>query len=163
MSPPRPEGIVVEFSIEDGLHAHWDEPRIASLVTALLSTEIDLGAARYVIGLHLVSDVALRALNAEHRGQDVHTDVLSFPLIDPDGMDFVVPADQPTNLGDVVVSHPRAVEQAIEYGHSTEREIGYLVAHGVLHVLGYDHENEADQRRMRQREEKALEPLGFIR
>ena len=77
--------------------------------------------------------------------------------------DFVVPADQPANLGDVVVSYPRAVEQALEFGHSTDREIGYLVAHGVLHVLGYDHEAEADRRRMRQREEEALRPLGFIR
>ena len=67
------------------------------------------------------------------------------------------------NLGDVVVSFPRAMEQAREYGHSPERELAYLVAHGVLHVLGYDHEEDADQRRMREREEEALGPLGFTR
>jgi probable rRNA maturation factor len=78
-------------------------------------------------------------------------------------MPFVLPPDQPAQLGDVVVAHQRAVEQAREFGHSTDREIGYLVAHGVLHVLGYDHEEDADRQRMRQREEEALRPLGFIR
>jgi probable rRNA maturation factor len=63
----------------------------------------------------------------------------------------------------VVVSYPRAVAQAEEYGHSVERELAYLVAHGVLHVLGYDHEVEAEQRVMRQKEEEALQPLGFTR
>jgi probable rRNA maturation factor len=163
MSPPLPEGIVVEFSVEDGLDARWDEPRITALVASIISADLPLGTARYVIGLHLVGDVTIRALNAEHRGRDVHTDVLSFPLHDPRGLEFVVPPGQATNLGDVVVSHPRAVEQAVEFGHSTDRELGYLVAHGVLHVLGYDHEDEAEQRHMRQREEEALEPLGFIR
>ena len=91
------------------------------------------------------------------------TDVLSFPLHDPNGMRFVLPPDQPAHLGDVVVSLPRAAEQAHDFGHSLDREIGYLVAHGVLHVLGYDHEEEADRRRMRQKEEEALRPLGFTR
>ena len=171
MSPPRPEGIIVavEFSIEDGLEARWDEVRTTSLVTSILAEDLPLGtdlpsgSARYVIGLHLVSDVTIRALNARHRAIDNSTDVLSFPLHDPTGTPFPVPPDQPTNLGDVVISHPRAVEQAFQLGHSAEREIAYLVAHGVLHVLGYDHENEVDQRRMRQREEEALEPLGFVR
>jgi len=162
MLPPPPESIV-EFSIEDGLDARWDEPRITALVRSIISAEPAWAPARYAMGLHLVGDAAIRALNAEHRGRDVPTDVLSFPLIDPDGVDFVVPPGQPTNLGDVVVSHPRAVEQAVEFGHSTDREIGYLVAHGVLHVLGYDHEDDADRRRMRQREEEALRPFGFIR
>ncbi len=163
MSPPRPEGIIVEFSIEEGLAARWDEPRIGPLVRSIVASELPPGSGSYVIGVHLVGDATIRALNAEHRGNDAQTDVLSFPLHDPNGMRFVVPPDQPANLGDVVVSHSRAIEQALEFGHSTDREIGYLVAHGVLHVLGYDHEDEADRRRMRQREEEALRPLGFIR
>ena len=64
---------------------------------------------------------------------------------------------------DIVISHPRATEQAHEFGHTTERELAYLVAHGVLHILGYDHEAEPDKVRMRQREEEALQPLGFTR
>jgi len=169
MSPSVPEAIVVEFSVEDGLQARWDEPRIFALVASIVSSDLrlrsdpPLSGGRYVIGLHLVSDATIRALNAEHRGMDVHTDVLSFPLVDTAGHDFVVPTGEPRNLGDVVVSYPRAVEQAADFGHTTERELAYLVAHGVLHVLGYDHEDAAEQRRMRQREEEALEPLGFIR
>ena len=63
----------------------------------------------------------------------------------------------------MVISYPRAVAQADEYGHSVEREVAYLVAHGVLHVLGYDHEEEAERERMRRKEEEALQPLGFTR
>jgi probable rRNA maturation factor len=164
MSLPRPERIVVvEFAIEDGLEARWDEPRIGALVRSIVERELAPRAGAYLISLHLVGDPTIRALNAEHRAIDAHTDVLSFPLHDPNGMPFVVPADEPANLGDVVVSYPRAVDQAQEFGHSTDREIGYLVAHGVLHVLGYDHEAEADRHRMRQREEEALQPLGFTR
>ncbi|MCA1646832.1 MAG: rRNA maturation RNase YbeY [Chloroflexi bacterium] len=166
MSRPPPEPsvlVVVEFSVEKGLAAQWDEPRLTALVRSIFSTDLAPESARFVIGLHLVGDATIRALNAEHRGLDAHTDVLSFPLLDRDEMDFVVPPGQATQLGDVVVSHPRAVEQALEFGHSTDREIGYLVAHGVLHILGYDHEAEPERSRMRQREEEALAPLGFIR
>jgi len=58
---------------------------------------------------------------------------------------------------------PTAVARAEDFGHSVDREIGYLVAHGVLHLLGYDHEEVEDRRRMRHREEEALRPLGFTR
>ena len=120
----------------------------------------DSRALRYLVALHLVSDATIQALNAEHRAIDARTDVLSFPI---HGSGFVTPPAEPVNLGDVVVSYPRAVEQAAEYGHSVEREIAYLVAHGVLHIIGYDHEIDADQAIMRQREEAALEPLGYTR
>jgi probable rRNA maturation factor len=160
MSSPPPEAIQIELSVEDGLDAPWDEARIGALVRSIVARELP-EARRSVISLHLVSDETIRALNAEHRGQDVHTDVLSFPLHDAHG--FVLPPDQPAHLGDVVVSLPRAVEQASEFGHSVDRELAYLVAHGVLHVLGYDHEHEQDQRRMREKEEEALRPLGFTR
>jgi probable rRNA maturation factor len=89
--------------------------------------------------------------------------VLSFPLHDPTGMRFVVPPGHPVDLGDVVISHARALEQAQQLGHSAERELAYLVAHGVLHILGYDHEEETERHRMRAREEEALQPLGFAR
>jgi probable rRNA maturation factor len=162
MSLPRPEvPVAVELAVEDGLGADWDAARITRLVQSIVSTE--LGAGEFVVSVHLVGDETIRALNAEHRGKDTHTDVLSFPLHDPNGMRFVLPPDQPANLGDVVVSFPRALAQASDFGHSTDRELGYLVAHGVLHLLGYDHQVDTDRRRMRQREEAALAPLGFTR
>jgi probable rRNA maturation factor len=152
----------VEFSVEDGLDAAWDEARTGALVRSIIARELP-DTSHALISLHLVGDETIRELNAEHRGLDAHTDVLSFPLHDPGGMRFVLPPGQPANLGDVVVSHPRAAEQAAEFGHSLERETAYLVAHGVLHVLGYDHEDEAERRVMRSREEEALTPLGFTR
>lgn len=154
MSPPR-----LEFSIEDGLDATWDEDRIAALVHTIVSRE--LPHRDYVVSLHLVSDATIRALNAEHRSKDAVTDVLSFPLID--SRDFVLPPGETIQLGDVVISYPTALSQADDFGHSVEREVAYLVAHGVLHILGYDHEDEAERGVMRAKEEEALTPLGFTR
>lgn len=139
----------------------WDEVRVSSLVQAIVASE--LSESDYAVTIHLVDDEAIRALNSEYRGIDAVTDVLSFPLHDPTGVSFVLPPGEPTHLGDVVVSHPRAVAQAHEYGHSVERELAYLVAHGVLHVLGYDHEVDTERQVMRQKEEEALQPLGFTR
>jgi len=149
----------VDFSVEDGIAATWEEPRITSLIDSIVSKELPR-LADYVISVHLVGDATIRALNAEHRALDSVTDVLSFPLFEPD---FVLPEGEPVNLGDVVISYPRAVAQGDEYGHSVDREVGYLVAHGVLHVLGYDHEEESERERMRRKEEEALQPLGFTR
>jgi probable rRNA maturation factor len=148
----------VELSVENGIAARWDEDRVTALVSAIIARELP-AEPQWVISLHLVGDETIRALNAEHRGLDAPTDVLSFPL----GSEFTLPPGEPVHLGDVVVSYTRAVAQADEYGHSVEREVAYLVAHGVLHVLGYDHERDAERAVMREKEEEALRPLGFTR
>jgi probable rRNA maturation factor len=162
---PLPEsaitGFHLEVDVEPGLQPNLDQAVLSTLVESLVTRHLPPG--EYTLGLHLVSDDTIRALNQEHRDKDVHTDVLSFPLHDPSGMRFVLPPGQPINLGDVVVSYPRMLAQAAEYGHSTRRELGYLVAHGVLHVLGFDHQADIDRRRMRQAEEEALAPLGLTR
>jgi probable rRNA maturation factor len=151
----------VDFSVEDGVNATWDEPRITALIASIVARERS-GEADYVMGVHLVGNRTIQQLNAEHRHLDSVTDVLSFPLTRAEA-GFVLPEGEPVNLGDVVIAYPRAVAQADEYGHSVEREVAYLVAHGVLHVLGYDHEDEAERERMRHKEEEALQPLGFTR
>jgi probable rRNA maturation factor len=151
----------LDFSVENGLDGTWDEPRLLGLVRAIVSRELPSGS--YTLSLHLVSDATMRTLNATHRQKDAATDVLSFPLHELHVPDFVLPPGQPIALGDVLVSYPRAVAQAEEYGHSTERELAYLVAHGVLHVLGYDHDEVGQRRAMRAREEQALMPLGLTR
>src|SRR5919199_5370123 len=122
MSLPRHNTIDVEFSVERGLAGKWDEARIRTLVRSIIARELP-DAHHAVISLHLVGDETIRALNAEHRGKDVHTDVLSFPLHDPHGMRFVLPPDQPVNLGDVVVSAPRVLAQAADFGPAPEREL----------------------------------------
>jgi probable rRNA maturation factor len=150
--------LIVDFSVEDGISAEWDEARVRPLIGSIVARE--LPTAEYAVSLHLVGDATIQALNAEHRQIDAVTDVLSFPLLESE---FVLPAGEPVNLGDVVICYPRAVMQAEEYGHSVEREVAYLVAHGVLHVLGYNHEVKAERERMRIKEEEALQPLGFTR
>ncbi|MGQ9674225.1 MAG: rRNA maturation RNase YbeY [Chloroflexota bacterium] len=109
------------------------------------------------VSLVITDDDEVRELNATYRGVDQPTDVLSFPQLVP-GQDygFVLPPGQAQHLGDVIISFPRAVEQAEEYGHSLERELSYLTVHGVLHLLGYDHQKEAERRIMRSKEEAAL-------
>jgi probable rRNA maturation factor len=160
MHPSEPT-VTVEVEVEpdvdaDDLDAEW--PTLEELVTSLVRHELPAGS--YTISVHLVGDEAMRTLNRDHRDIDRTTDVLSFPLHDPNGMRFVLPPDHAVNLGDVVVSWPRVQAQAEEFGHSPRRELAYLIAHGVLHVLGYDHEVEPDRRRMRAREEEALAELG---
>ncbi len=113
------------------------------------------------VGVTFVDDVAIQSLNREYRGKDVPTDVLSFPQDDDDG--FFVPEGVPRILGDIVISLPRAAEQAEDYGHSMEREVVYLAVHGLLHLLGYDHEDSQEQSIMRQREEEVMARIGLGR
>src|SRR4051794_14190705 len=116
-----------------------------------------------VLTVTFVDDAEMRAINAEHRGVDRPTDVLSFSLVDDPDPSFVLPAGEPRELGDIVISYPRAVAQAEEYGHSVGREVAYLTVHGLLHILGYDHEADDERAAMREREEAALLTVGLTR
>jgi probable rRNA maturation factor len=90
--------------------------------------------------------------------------VLSFPLTDTDGNTEINQETGAVLLGDIVISLETAVKQASNYGHSLEREIGFLTVHSMLHLLGYDHEtSQLDQRIMREKEESVLEKLGISR
>ena len=116
------------------------------------------------VSISLVDDDEIRRLNRRLRGIDRATDVLSFPLVSSaEGPTFVLPPGAVQELGDIVISYPRALAQAGEYGHSAERELGYLVAHGLLHILGHDHEEAAERALMRAREEAALAAVGLRR
>lgn len=113
------------------------------------------------LGLTIVDAETMREINREQRGVDAPTDVLSFPLIDQTRPSpFVAPPDGVLHLGDIVLCAPVAVQQAEEYGHPVAREVAYLFAHGLLHLLGYDHEDPAAQAEMRRREEAALAAAG---
>ena len=115
------------------------------------------------VSLTFVDDEGIRELNNKFRGLDKPTDVLSFPLMDYDGESEEPYFDELAhNLGDIVISLERAMEQANEFGHSFEREVAFLTAHSMLHLLGYDHElSEEDDADMRRRQNDIMERLGL--
>ncbi|SHF48437.1 rRNA maturation RNase YbeY [Desulforamulus putei] len=113
------------------------------------------------VGLIFVDDNYIRSLNAEYRGIDKATDVLSFAL--NEGEDMPEAEEAEDLLGDIVISLPTAQRQAEEYGHTFEREVAYLTAHGSLHLLGYDHQTEEDRQVMREKEEAILSRLNIRR
>lgn len=121
------------------------------------------------ISLMFTDDEEIRELNREHRNIDRATDVLSFPLLeyDEDGniieeyMDFN--PDGEMFLGDIVISLERASAQAEEYGHSFEREIGFLTVHSMLHLFGYDHMTPEDEEEMFGYQEDILKAMGLLR
>ncbi|HEY8418558.1 MAG TPA: rRNA maturation RNase YbeY, partial [Limnochordales bacterium] len=120
------------------------------------------------VAVTLVDDEEIRVLNRDYRGKDVPTDVLSFPLWEPQEIADIRThperyPERPLLVGDVVISVDTAVRQAEEYGHGLERELAYLCVHGVLHLLGYDHEDETARAAMRAREEAILTELGLVR
>jgi probable rRNA maturation factor len=105
------------------------------------------------VGLVAADDETLRDLNRRYLGLDEPTDVLSFSL---EPAAFVTPPDGVRRLGEVILSYPTAERQAQEAGHSVQEEAAHLVVHGLLHLLGYDHEERKGERRMRAREEELL-------
>ena len=114
----------------------------------------------------------IKQLNKEQRGKDAVTDVLSFPATDITAGEVVKKKNYPFDvdpetggvfLGSIIICVKRAEEQAKEYGHSLKRELYYLAVHGMLHIFGYDHEEESDKQIMREREEEVLALIGSIR
>ena len=113
------------------------------------------------VDVTIVDDEEIHALNRDYRGMDKPTDVLSFPMFQliageppTNWTDFQDPETGLVPLGDMCISLERAVAQAKEFGHSTRREVGYLTIHSMLHLLGYDHLDEGEQKKqMRGREE----------
>ena len=125
---------------------------------AVLKLEKFEGSAE--ISVTFVDNEEIQNLNLQYREKDAPTDVLSFPL----GENGVYDTDPTTGakmLGDVVISMEKAVDQAELYGHSLQREVGYLTAHSVLHLLGYDHETGLERVHMREKEELVMDQLGL--
>lgn len=118
------------------------------------------------LGIMITGDRQIKQLNRQYRGIDNTTDVLSFAMEEQasnqaEGLpDFACPPDNLRHLGEVIISYPQAERQAAEYGHPVEREIAVLVIHGVLHLLGFDHEDDAEALEMERRESSILTKLA---
>ena len=116
------------------------------------------------ISVTVTDNIHIHELNREYRGVDRPTDVLSFPMYSFTDDDMPEEGPAPVVLGDIVLSAERAKEQAVEYGHSFQREISFLTVHSVLHLLGYDHEvSEKAENEMFSLQDKIMDKLGILR
>ena len=146
----------------DGIDNLKEEELIRKVIECVLKEEgIKKNLDVYVT---LTNNETIRKVNAEQRNIDRATDVLSFPIFDRSEIPDLKIEDKTEDiLGDIIVSIEKVKEQAEEYGHSFERELAYLVTHGMLHLLGYDHIIDEEKAVMRKREEEILEILNITR
>lgn len=155
-----------------------DEQFVDDEKRAMLEEVLDLAAKKLALSqkaeldLSLVTNEDIHAMNKMYRQIDRPTDVLSFPLnesIDESDEFFTRmfeedgSFDLPIHLGDIVISYPKAVEQAEDYGHSIERELAFLAVHGFLHLNGYDHQTEEESAEMFGIQEEVLQEYGLTR
>lgn len=117
------------------------------------------------ISITLTVPEEIQKINKEYRNIDKPTDVLSFPMFQKEELEELIQSDYPVEdvLGDIIISIPKVEEQAVEYGHSFERELAYMVVHGFYHLMGYDHMNDNDKKEMRKKEDEILNKLHITR
>ena len=171
--PEREEDdMTIDFSNEQEQTFDFDFLSVArDVMEAVLDQEECPYEAQ--ISLVLTDDDTIHSTNKEFRGIDRATDVLSFPMVYfPSPADYSVleeddscfhPESGELLLGDIMISVPRAVEQAREYGHSVKREYSFLIAHSMLHLLGYDHMEDEERLLMEEKQEQALKYLHIER
>ncbi|MDP2674183.1 MAG: rRNA maturation RNase YbeY [Dehalococcoidia bacterium] len=139
---------VILVSIAGPFARSLSEERLETVARRVLEAE---RAPACELSIAVTDDETVRALNRQYAGEDAVTDVLSFSQ--REGEEFVAPPEGVPPLGEVVIAYPQAERQAAERGHGAEEEVTRLLVHGVLHLLGYDHAEPEEARRMREREE----------
>lgn len=115
----------------------------------------------YEMSMSVVDEQTIQDINRDYRQKDEVTDVISFAFLDDDTISY--PKDMPIPLGEIYICRERMYEQAEEYGHGIEREFHFLALHGLLHLLGYDHMTEADEKIMFTLQDEILDKLGYKR
>ena len=148
---PAPRQYTILVTIGELYASSVSEAWLQGVARRVLEAE---GAPVAELGVVITDDETVRALNREYAGEDEATDVLSFSL--QEGEEFVSPPDGLLRLGEVIISHPTAQRQAAEGERSLEAEVAHLLIHGTLHLLGYDHAEAEEERRMRAREAELL-------
>ena len=148
----------LNINIHDRFRSFLDEAWIKRVVERAL----DVGGTEASVELSLVitDDETVCQLNKEYRGVDEPTDVLAFAFLEehPE-LPFPLAPGGLVHLGEVIISYPCAVQQASEEGHHVEREMALLVAHGVLHLLGYEHQEAKEEEEMKAKEAEILSKL----
>lgn len=152
--------LTIDFLDEENLVSEKAMQDIESLLTfASNEEEIEEEAE---VSVSFVTEEEIQSINKTYRNKDQVTDVISFALEEGEDEDFEMP-ESIRVLGDIIICIERAKEQAESYGHSFERELGFLALHGFLHLLGYDHMNESDEKKMFGRQDEILNAFGLTR
>ncbi len=147
----------INVLIDEGVAVPLEMDWLRSVAEQALTSE-DFSSA-VELGLVIAGQNKVHQLNRDYRGRDEPTDVLAFSALEEIGADyppFVTPPDGVQHLGEVIISYPQAVMQAEEHQHSIKKEIAILIIHGVLHLLGYEHDEPERERQMRARESDIL-------
>ena len=145
--------VLIDEHLEANLEVSWLQSIAQQVLLAQgVGAEVELG-------LVIATQERVKQLNRDYLGRDEPTDVLAFSAIEEVGADlppFVPPPDGVLHLGEVIISYPQAVIQAEEHQHSIQKELAILIIHGVLHLLGYEHDKPELERQMRTRETELL-------
>lgn len=152
--------------VYDGIDEKEEYKKVIEKVLSQCFKEEKLGNSKLYVTVTLTTPKTIQEINKQYRNIDRATDVLSFPMFEKDELDKKIQTNDFENediLGDIVVSVDKVKEQAIEYGHSFERELSYMIVHGFYHLMGYDHIEEEDKKIMREKEENILEKLRISR
>ena len=177
------ENLIIEFENETEINTDDNgfipDERLNEIAVSVCKRALELHSIDSLckVSLMVVNSSTIREYNKSQRGIDSVTDVLSFPNIpftplnkgdvnifnELNNADYVDPEDGRIILGEIVICYERVISQAKDYGHSYEREFAFLTAHSILHLLGYDHIEEADRIEMEDKQKEILEPLGFKR
>ena len=148
----------VNYEVEK-LEEFFDEEKITKFTDYIIKNEYgsEYDKNEYYLSLTITTNDGIQVINNTYRGKNMPTDVISFAYNETENFG-------PVNvLGDIIISIDRVKEQAEDYGHSVEREFYYVLCHGMLHLLGYDHIEENDKKIMRKREEEILNVFKYTR
>jgi probable rRNA maturation factor len=144
--------------------SNWVEVARNAATSAIAESafpQLGSGGRSVELGVRLTNDAEVRALNAQWRGKDKATNVLSFPMADPDELDDATPGGPELMLGDIVLARGVCVAEAADKAISIEAHASHLLVHGTLHLLGYDHHDDEAASDMEAREVRALARLGI--
>ena len=143
----------------DKIEEFLDEKKIENFIKFILENEYkeEYGKNDYYLSLLIADNKIIKQINKEYRNKDTETDVISFAYNETENIGGL------NVLGDIIISLEKVKNQSKEYGHSEEREFYYVLCHGMLHLLGYDHIEEEDKKIMRKREEAILSSFGYTR
>ncbi|HAV10150.1 MAG TPA: rRNA maturation RNase YbeY [Dehalococcoidia bacterium] len=149
---------IIDIKIQRNLQIPVDKKWFHTIIIRILELEKIKEAVN--VSLFIADDVKVTKLNRQYRGIDATTDVLSFAIFEHMDTDlFIMPSDGIRNLGEIIISYPQAVKQSEDLGHDIQHELRFLLVHGMLHLLGYDHEQPEEKRQMRSRENTIVRHL----